>query len=115
MASTLPDVRVHLGRNIEQIRELRGWKQSTLADKMHVTQQTISKIESSENVDDEKLEQVATALGVTAEAIKRFNGDRIINSIINDNHNNHDRSINAATYYEMSPTREVSDLYERML
>jgi len=39
---------------------------------MGTNQQAISAIENSETIDDEKLLEVAKALGVTVEAIKNF-------------------------------------------
>jgi len=62
----------HIGRNISRIRELRGMKQEALAIAIGMSQQTISNIEGSETVDDEKLNVIAEALGVSAEAIKNF-------------------------------------------
>ena len=69
----------HIGRNISRIRELREVKQEALAMAIGVSQQTISTIENSETVDEDKLAQIATALGVSAEAIKNFNEDSLIN------------------------------------
>lgn len=69
----------HIGRNISRIRELREMKQEALAMAIGVSQQTISTIENSETVDEDKLVQIATALGVSAEAIKNFNEDTLIN------------------------------------
>ena len=61
----------HIGRNISRIRELRGMKQEALAIAIGVSQQSVSSIEASETVDEEKLVEVAKALGVSVEAIKR--------------------------------------------
>jgi len=47
-------------------------KQEALAMAMGTNQQAISAIENSETIDDEKLLEVAKALGVTVEAIKNF-------------------------------------------
>lgn len=69
----------HIGRNITRLRELRGMKQSALADAMGVSQQTISNIENSSELDDSKLNEVAKALEVTAEAIKSFTEESVIN------------------------------------
>jgi transcriptional regulator with XRE-family HTH domain len=69
----------HIGRNISRIRELRNMKQEALAMAIGVSQQTISTIENSEAVDEEKLVQIAEALGVSTEAIKNFNEEALIN------------------------------------
>ena len=79
---------MHLGRNIARIRELKGMKQEALADQLGVTQQMVSKIEQSENIEDEKLDEIAQAIGVTPEAIKKFDEDAAVNIITNAFHDN---------------------------
>ncbi|UUF15230.1 MULTISPECIES: helix-turn-helix domain-containing protein [Flavobacterium] len=73
----------HIGRNISRIRELRDMKQEALALAIGTTQQSISIIEGSESVDDEKLKTIADALGVSSEAIKNFSEDAVFNIIGN--------------------------------
>jgi transcriptional regulator with XRE-family HTH domain len=100
----------HIGRKIERIRELRGMKQDTLAAALGITQQAVSKMEASENVDDERLQKVATVLGVTADAIRNFNEDAIFNNINNTFHDN-----SALVNYQFNPIDKIVELYERML
>ena len=69
----------HIGRNISRIRELRGMKQEALAIAIGVSQQTISNIESSETIDDDKLQLIAKELGMTQEAIKNFSEENVVN------------------------------------
>jgi transcriptional regulator with XRE-family HTH domain len=69
----------HLGRKISRIRELRGIKQEYLAMELGVSQQTISRMESSETVEDELLEKVAKVLGVPVEGIKNFSEEGVVN------------------------------------
>ncbi|MBN8852775.1 MAG: hypothetical protein BGO55_03380 [Sphingobacteriales bacterium 50-39] len=64
---------VHIGRNIRAIRLLQGMKQEVFAQKMGISQQNISKLEGKMNVSSSKLEAVAKVLGVSVEAIERFN------------------------------------------
>ncbi|GAA3753060.1 helix-turn-helix transcriptional regulator [Flavobacterium ginsengisoli] len=73
----------HIGRNISRIRELRDMKQEALAIALGVSQQSISNLEGSENVDDEKLNRIAEALGVPAEVIKNFSEEAVFNIIGN--------------------------------
>ncbi|MBJ2123884.1 helix-turn-helix domain-containing protein [Flavobacterium sp. IB48] len=82
----------HIGRNISRIRELRDMKQEALAIALGVSQQSISNLEGSENVDDEKLSRIAEALGVTPEAIKNFSEDAVFN-IIGNTYNDDSSSI----------------------
>ncbi len=104
----------HIGRKIVRIRELKGMKQETLASMIGVSQQTVSRIEQSEEVDEDKLKLIADALGVTVEAIQNFNEDAVINHM-NNIHNNHDSSVNAVIYYQLSPIEKIVELYERLL
>ncbi|QSW87159.1 helix-turn-helix transcriptional regulator [Flavobacterium endoglycinae] len=73
----------HIGRNISRIRELRDMKQEALAHAIGVSQQTVSTIEGSESIDDERLKAIAEALGVSSEAIKNFSEDSVFNIIGN--------------------------------
>jgi transcriptional regulator with XRE-family HTH domain len=69
----------HIGRNISRIRELRGMKQEALANAIGVSQQSVSNIEGSETIDEEKLKAIAEVLGVSAEAIKNYSDEGVIN------------------------------------
>lgn len=68
----------HIGRKIARIRELRGMKQETLAEELGISQQSVSTLEKSETLEDEKLESVARILGVTKEAIESFSEENVI-------------------------------------
>ncbi|MDR3697699.1 helix-turn-helix transcriptional regulator [Mucilaginibacter sp.] len=50
---------IHIGRKIGRIRELKGIKQEVLAAELGVSQQSISRIEQSETIEDDKLKQIA--------------------------------------------------------
>ena len=66
------------GRKIERVRKLRGFTQSDLAEKLGVSKQAISKLEQAENIGDEKLNEVAIALGVTFEGLRDFTEDKVL-------------------------------------
>ncbi|MFH7015859.1 helix-turn-helix domain-containing protein [Flavobacterium sp. FlaQc-47] len=83
----------HIGRNISRIRELRDMKQDALAIAMGVSQQTISIIEGSETVDDEKLKTIAGLLGVTPDVIKNFSEEAVFN-IMGNTYDNGSSTIN---------------------
>ena len=78
---------LNIGRKISKIRELRGMKQETLATELGISQQAISKIEQSAEVEDVALNKIAIALGITSEAIKNFTEESIFNyfNTFNDN------------------------------
>jgi transcriptional regulator with XRE-family HTH domain len=73
----------HIGHKIGRIRELRGLKQEFVAHELNASQQTISKIEQSETVDEQILEQIASILGVSSEGIKNFSEEAVFNIISN--------------------------------
>lgn len=118
----------HIGRNISRLRELRGMKQEALAVALGVSQQSISIIENSEDVEEAKLTEIAKALGVSNEAIKNFSEENVINyfnsfydtdfsesngAFANNNHNN------ACTFNPLDKLIEAYEenkkLYERLL
>jgi len=110
----------HIGRNISRLRELRGIKQEALAMAIGVSQQTISNIEKSETVEDDKLELIAKELGITAEAIKNFSEEAVFNIISNTYHNtSSDNSTLIASSVNYQPTfntiEKIVELYERLL
>lgn len=79
----------HLGRKIERIRRLRGMTQTDLGELLGVTKQAISKMEQSEKIDDDKLKQVADALGVTEDGLKKFTEETVLYSTNNFYENCH--------------------------
>lgn len=116
MTTTKPK---HIGRNISRIRELRGMKQEALAIAIGVSQQTISNIENSENIDEDKLELIAKELGVSAEAIKNFNDETVFNIIGNTYHDNASSINYNCSFNPLDKLVEVYEenkqLYERLL
>ena len=106
----------HIGRNISRIRELRGMKQEALATAIGVSQQSVSNIEGSETVDEERLQAIAEVLGVSAEAIKNYSDETVLN-VINNTFTSHDNStINAINIQpNFNPLDKVVELYERLV
>jgi transcriptional regulator with XRE-family HTH domain len=67
---------VHVGRNIQKIRLIRGFSQSSFAQKLEdvrhkpVSQQLVSDIENRSTIEDEEmLKQIAKILGVDTEML----------------------------------------------
>lgn len=103
----------HIGRNISRIRELRGMKQEALALAIGVSQQTISNIEGSENVEESMLEKLSSLLNVTPEGIKNFSEETVFNII---NNTFKDNSSNNNNYLcTINPLDKILELYERLL
>jgi len=100
MAETL-----HIGRKISKIRELRGMKQEALAAELGISQQAISKIEQSAEVDEEALAKIAKVLGVSVDGLKHFTEDSVFNNI----NNFHDHSIQN----NFNPIEKIVELYDQ--
>ncbi|MEN2402338.1 helix-turn-helix transcriptional regulator [Flavobacterium sp. MC2016-06] len=104
----------HIGRNISRIRELKGMKQEALAIAIGVSQQSVSNIEASENVDQEKLSEIAKVLGVTVEAIENFSEENVFN-YFNTFHESVTGSFITNNSCNFNPLDKVVELYERLV
>jgi transcriptional regulator with XRE-family HTH domain len=104
----------HIGRKISRIRELRGIKQEHLASELGVSQQSISRMEQSEVLEDEVLEKVAKVLGVTADAIKNFSEDAVFNyfNTFNDNSFSNSNGTFHANNCTFNPIDKLVELFE---
>jgi transcriptional regulator with XRE-family HTH domain len=107
----------HIGRKISRIRELRDMKQEALAQALGTNQQAISAMENSETIDEEKLTEVAKALGVSVDAIKNFTEENMITYFNNFYDNSSGNGVVNATNYEctFNPLDKVVELYERLV
>jgi transcriptional regulator with XRE-family HTH domain len=105
-----------IGQKVERIRTFRGFKQEYLASKLGVSQQTVSKIEQQEEIEEDLLKQIAEALGVTPEVIRNFDEDKIT-YIINHQYNIYNNEIkdNATNNFVFNPIEKIAELYERLL
>ncbi len=107
----------HMGRKIERIRTIKGVKQDTLAKQLGISTSTMSRIEASETVDEDKLQQIADALEMTVDAIKSFDENKVVNYI----QNNYDGATvgsllngdNCTNHF--NPVEKMAELYERLL
>ncbi len=82
--------KLHIGRKIARIREIRGIKQEALAETLGISQQAVSKLEQSESIEETTLLRIAKALDVTPELIKYYSDEAVINNI----QNNYDNATN---------------------
>ncbi len=101
----------HIGHKISRIRELRGLKQESMAFELNVSQQTVSKIEQSETVDEQMLDQISKILGVSAEGIKNFSEEAVFN-IIGNTVNNHDNGSLFNYYPTFNPIDKLIEVFE---
>ncbi|AWG23916.1 helix-turn-helix domain-containing protein [Flavobacterium kingsejongi] len=116
----------YIGRKISRIREMRGINQDTLAIKLGTSQQSVSRMEQSEEIDEEKLVEIAKILGVTPEAIKNYSEEAAINYFndihditITDSDGTNIGTDNNSTFNPLEKLVEMVDenkkLYERLL
>jgi len=112
----MAELNLHIGRKISKIRELRGMKQETLAAELGISQQAISKIEQSADVDGEALEKISKILGVPADAIKNFNDDAVLNIISNTFTSQDTSTLNAINFQpSFNPIDKIVELYNEKI
>jgi transcriptional regulator with XRE-family HTH domain len=105
----------HIGRKISRIRELRGMKQEALAQALGVSQQTVSNIENSEEVEEKTLVKISEALGVSVEAIKHFSDEAVFNYFNNFYDHSSGQGFGTNNYCNFNPLDKVVELYERLV
>ena len=108
----------HVGRNLQKVRVYLGVKQDALATDVGMTQQAISKIEQQEQIEDDLLNKIADALGVSADLIKDFNEEKAIFNINSNNYRDATISEGAtanAIAHQVNPIDKIVELYERLL
>ncbi len=101
-----------IGRKIEAVRRFRGITQSDLGEALGISKQAVSKIERTEQMDDERLNEIAKVLGVSSNFIKNFSEQTAINIISSTLHDNAGSVFYNPTF---NPIDKVVELYERML
>ncbi|MBL1408823.1 helix-turn-helix domain-containing protein [Sphingobacterium faecale] len=104
-----------IGPKISRLRELRGMKQEALATALGVSQQTVSNMERSVEIEEDLLDQVAQILGVTPDAIRNFDEEAVFNIINNFNDNSSNNGAIYAKECTFNPIDKVVELYERLL
>lgn len=107
---------IHIGKNIQKFRFIRGKSQVDVAADLEevlgrpVSQQFISDLENKETIeDDELLKQIAEILKVDPEVLKNLDLDAAIN-VISNTFTNHDHSQQQfATYISNTPVYNPLD------
>ena len=108
---------LHVGRKIERVRRLRGMTQSDLGGILGITKQAVSKLEQTEQVDDERLKEVAEALGVTEEGLKKFNEETVLYNTINfyENCGVTTSAVSNNHTFNNFPIEKTVELFEKLL
>lgn len=112
METSEKNTRMHLGRKISRLRELRGMKQDTLALELGISQQSVSKLEQSEVIEDSTLEKIALVLGLPADSIRNFDEEKMIYNIQNNYENSNNTGANVGYQVTFNPLEKVIELYE---
>jgi transcriptional regulator with XRE-family HTH domain len=113
METTAKPSNNHIGRKISRIRELRGIKQETMASELGVSQQTVSRIEQSETIEDDVLAKVAGVLGVSADAIKNYSDEAVIYNIQNNYEGSHNQGpVGTHNICNFNPLDKLVELFE---
>lgn len=73
---------MHVGYNIKRIREIRGYSQKAIADKLGMSVTGYGNIERGiTEVKGKRLIQIANALGVSIAVIQNFDPDTYFNNV----------------------------------
>jgi transcriptional regulator with XRE-family HTH domain len=98
-----------LGAKIKKIRELRNYTQDFMAEKLGISQSAYSKIETDETeISQERLEQIAKALDISAQDILSFD-EKIFFSIMN---NQNSAGLGYVVYNNVTISDNERKLYE---
>ncbi len=108
---------LHMGRKIERVRRLRGMTQTDLGEALGITKQAVSKMEQTEQIDDERLDGIAAALGVTLEGLKKFNEETVLYNTINfyENCGVKTSAVSNNHTFNNFPIEQAIEMFEKLL
>lgn len=108
---------VHMGRKIERVRRLRGMTQTELGEALHISKQAVSKMEQTEQIDDQRLDGIATALGVTLDGLKKFNEETVLYNTINfyENCGVKTSAVSNNHTFNNFPIEQAIEMFEKLL
>jgi transcriptional regulator with XRE-family HTH domain len=108
---------LHIGKKIERIRKLRGLTQDEVGTGLGISKQAVSKLEQSESIEEERIEQIAKVLGVTTDGLLNFNEEKILNISTNFNEGCTVTTNSIYTFVENvnNPIEKIIELYETLL
>ena len=113
---TIPNQKVHHGRNVKRLRDILGIKQEHLAFELNLSQQTISNLEAKEVIDNETLSKIASIFKVPVDAIKNMTEESTHNYINTFYDNSQQGGFNTHNVScTFNPIDKVVELYERLL
>ncbi len=120
--TSMPNKKIHQGRNIKRFREMLGIKQEALAYELgnEWNQKKISLLEQKDTIDKGILEQIAKILKVPTEAIENFDEEKAIVNIQNNYEGSNPNATNVVAHQynndcTFNTIDKIVELYERML
>ena len=102
------------GANLKRWREWRGIKQEVLADKIGVSQATLSGYEKKDELEPEVLEKITKALDIPTEAITELNEGALIN-IYSGTWQDNATAAGSIQNQTFNRIDKIVELYERLL
>jgi transcriptional regulator with XRE-family HTH domain len=70
-----------LGQKVKRLREIKGWKQEYMADRLNISQQSYSNIESGKvDVPFSRIEEIATVFEIKPEELVSFDEKYVLNN-----------------------------------
>ncbi len=105
----------HIGKNVRNMRLLKGMKQATFAREMGIAQQNVSKMEKKKEISLEKLEAAAKVLGVSVEAIEKFNEKAVLNFAVDQQTGQIVHPVKEVIEYFKDELRKKDDKIEELL
>ena len=102
------------GANLKRWREWRGIKQEVLADKIGVSQATLSGSEKKDELEPEVLEKITKALDIPIEAITELNEGALIN-IYSGTWQDNATAAGSIQNQTFNHIDKIVELYERLL
>ena len=102
------------GANLKRWREWRGIKQEVLADKIGVSQATLSGYEKKDELEPEVLEKITKALDIPIEAITELNEGALIN-IYSGTWQDNATAAGSIQNQTFNHIDKIVELYERLL
>jgi len=88
-------------------------KQEALAQALGISQQSVSTLENSEEIDDKRLKEVAEALGVNVEGLRNFSEEAVFNFF--NNFYDHSASNGQGAFgpvYNFNPIDKLVEVYD---
>ncbi len=111
MDTTFEIKKRHHGYNVKRLREILGVKQEDLAERLQLSQQTVSRYENSDTLEDNILNNISKALNIPIDSIKNFSEEGVV-SIFGNNYQ--DEAVSYAVHYKctFNPLEKVVSLYD---